>query len=312
MARQSVQLGFLPRMTVRHTSATEEGQIYVPQMNTALAIGVLLLVFSFRNSDSLASAYGIAVTGTFLCTCVLAAFVFRFQFRWSLAKTAVVFGAVFTLDLVFFTANLAKVPEGGWVPLVLAFLLIAVMTSWHRGRELLLARWQQDSLSLSSFLARLPQSRIVRVPGTAVFLTGNPDYVPNALLHNLKHNKVLHNQVLFVTVNNLDIPEEAQPERSTIEQLANGMYRVIIRYGFMESPNIPRDLAGLRAQGLSFDPMQASYFLGREVLVPGMVPKLPFWRLWLFLVMARNAVSATEFFRIPSDRVVELGVRVAI
>jgi KUP system potassium uptake protein len=176
----------------------------------------------------------------------------------------------------------------------------------------LLARWRQDSLPLASFLARLPQSRIVRVSGIAVFLTGNPDFVPNALLHNLKHNKVLHERVLFVTVNNLDVPEVPAAERSSVEQMAPGIYRVIIDYGFMESPDIPRDLAGLRAQGVDFDPMQVSYFLGREVLVPGMVPRMPIWRLWLFLVMARNAVSATEFFHIPSDRVVELGVRVAI
>jgi KUP system potassium uptake protein len=312
MARQCVQLGFLPRMKVSHTSATEEGQIYVPQINLALAAGVLLLVFSFRTSDSLAAAYGIAVTGTFLCTCFLAAVVFRRQFGWSRPAVFAVFGAPFLLDTVFFTANMVKVPEGGWVPLALGLLLIAVMTTWKRGRDLLLARWRQDSLPLVSFLARLPQSRTVRVPGLAVFLTGNPDYVPGALLHNLKHNKVLHERVLFVTVLNLDVPEVPAAERTTVEQLAQGIHRVVIRYGFMESPNIPRDLAGLRALGVDFDPMQASYFLGRETLVPATVPKMPVWRLWLFLVMARNAVSATEFFRIPSDRVVELGVRVAI
>jgi len=312
MTRQCVQLGFLPRMTVSHTSATEEGQIYVPQINLALAGGVLLLVFAFRTSDSLAAAYGIAVTGTFLCTCVLAAVVFRRQFRWSRAATFTVFGSLFALDLVFFTANVVKVPEGGWVPLVLGGLLIAIMTSWKRGRDLLLSRWKQDSLPLASFLARLPQSRTIRVPGMAVFLTGNPDFVPGALLHNLKHNKVLHERVLFVTVLNLDLPEMRQAERTTVEQMAPGIHRVVIRYGFMESPNIPRDLAGLRAQGIDFDPMQVSYFLGRETLVPAMVPRMPIWRLWLFLVMARNAVPATEFFRIPSDRVVELGVRVAI
>jgi len=186
------------------------------------------------------------------------------------------------------------------------------MTSWKRGRDLLLSRWRMDSLPLASFLARLPQSRTVRVPGMAVFLTGTPDYVPAALLHNLKHNKVLHEKVLFVTVTNLDVPEVPPEERSTVAELAPGIHRVSIRYGFMESPNLPRDLAALRANGIAFDPMQTSYFLGRETIVPATTPKLPFWRLWLFLVMARNAVPATEFFRIPSDRVVELGVRVAI
>ena len=312
MTRQCMQLGFLPRMTVSHTSAAEEGQIYVPQINSALAAGVLLLVFTFRTSDSLAAAYGIAVTGTFLCTCVLAAVVFRRQFGWSRPAVIAVFGSLFLLDTVFFIGNAVKVPEGGWVPLALGLVLVAVMTSWKRGRDLLLSRWRQDSLPLASFLARLPQSRTVRVPGLAVFLTGNPDYVPGALLHNLKHNKVLHERVLFVTVLNEDVPEMSQSERTSVELLAPGIHRVITRYGFMESPNIPRDLAGLRDEGVDFDPMQASYFLGRETLVPAMVPKMPIWRLWLFLVMARNAESATEFFRIPSDRVVELGLRVAI
>jgi len=177
---------------------------------------------------------------------------------------------------------------------------------------LLLSRWKLDSLPLASFLARLPQSRTVRVPGIAIFMTGNPDYVPAALLHNLKHNKVLHEKVLFVTVTNEDVPEVPAEERSSFAELAAGIYRVTVRYGFMESPNLPRDLAALRGQGVPFDPMQTSYFLGRETLVRTQTPKMPIWRLWLFLVMARNAVPATEFFRIPSDRVVELGVRVAI
>ncbi len=312
MTRQCMQLGFLPRMTVRHTSNTEEGQIYVPQVNTMLAIGVLILVLAFKTSDNLASAYGIAVTGTFLCTCVLAMVVFRRQFHWSRGAAISVFGGFFLIDLVFFSANTLKVLEGGWVPLVLGIALTALMTSWKRGRDLLLARWKQDSLPLAPFLARLPQSRTVRVPGMAVFLTGNPDYVPTSLLHNLKHNKVLHERVLFVTVQNMDEPEVAPERRIEIAELAPGIHRVVLRYGFMESPNIPRELEELNALGVVFDPMQASYFLGREVLVPAMVPKMPWWRLWMFLVLARNAVPATEFFRIPSDRVVELGVRVAI
>jgi KUP system potassium uptake protein len=238
--------------------------------------------------------------------------VFRRQFKWSRPAAISVFGAFFAIDLVFFLANALKIPEGGWVPLVLGLGLTALMTSWHKGRDLMLARWRQDSLPLSSFLARLPQSRTVRVPGLAVFLTGNPDYVPAALLHNLKHNKVLHERVLFVTVQNVDEPEVGPERRTEVTQLSPGIHRVELRYGFMESPNIPRALEDLNSRGVAFDPMQASYFLGREVLVPAMVPKLPIWRLWLFLVLARNAVSATEFFRIPSDRVVELGVRVAI
>ncbi len=312
MTRQCMQLGFLPRMTVKHTSATEEGQIYVPQVTTAMLIGVLLLVFSFRTSGSLAAAYGIAVTGTFICTATLAVVVFRRQYRWSRLATACVFGTAVLIDAVFFTANALKIPDGGYVPLVLGIGLLAMMTSWHRGRELLLARWRADSLRLDSFLARLPQSRTVRVPGMGIFMTGNPDFVPAALLHNLKHNKVLHERVLFVTVQNDDVPEVPQAERSAVTELSPGIHRVVVRYGFMESPNLPRDLAELRPLGVDVDPMQASYFLGRETLVPDTVPQMPLWRLWLFLVLARNSVSATEFFRIPSDRVVELGVRVAI
>ena len=312
MARQCVQLGFLPRLTVHHTSHTEEGQIYAPQINTALMLGVLILVFAFRSSDNLASAYGIAVTGTFICTCLLATVVFRRQFHWSRLLVLVVFGFAVVIDSIFFAANMLKFPEGGWVPLVLGVGLMALMTSWKRGRDLLLDRWRHDSLPLESFLARLPQSRIVRVPGMAIFLTGSPEYVPGALLHNLKHNKVLHERVLFVTVQNMDVPEVPAEERASVTELMPGVHRVIIRYGFMQSPHLPRDLAALRTEGIDFDPMQASFFLGRETLVPSTRPKLPLWRLWLFLLLARNAVSATEFFRIPSDRVVELGARVAI
>ncbi len=312
IARQTVQLGYLPRMRVRHTNPDEEGQIYVPQVNRALMIGVLLLVLTFRSSDALASAYGIAVTGTFMCTCVLAMVVFRRLYNWSRVTSIGVFGGFFLIDGVFFAANALKIPQGGWVPLVIGIVLTALMTSWKRGRELLALRWKQDSLPLASFLARLPQSRTVRVPGMAVFLTGNPDFVPASLLHNLKHNKVLHEKVLFVTIQNQDRPEAGGSDRMDVEQLAPGIHRVMLRYGFMESPNLPRALEELRGKGVAFDPMQASYFLSREVLVRATIPRMPIWRLTLFLVMARNAVTTTEFFRIPSDRVVELGVRVAI
>ena len=311
MARQCVQLGFLPRLVVRHTSTHEEGQIYMPQVNSAMLVGVIILVLAFKSSDNLAAAYGIAVTGTFLCTSFLATVVFRRQYHWSRLTAVSVFGFFFIIDFLFFTSNLLKVPEGGWVPLVLGIALTALMTSWKRGRDLLLARWKQDSMPLAPFLARLPQSRTTRVPGLAVFLTGNPDYVPTSLLHNLKHNKVLHERVLFVTVQTVDEPEVSADRRTDVAELAPGIHRVVLRYGFMESPNIPRALEDLDGE-IGFDPMQASYFLGREVLVPAMAPKMPWWRLWLFLVLARNAVPATEFFRIPSDRVVELGVRVAI
>jgi KUP system potassium uptake protein len=312
VTRQCLQLGFLPRMKILHTNSAEEGQIFIPQINAALMIGVLLLVLAFRSSDNLASAYGIAVTGTFLCDCILAMFVFNRQFGWSKWLAGSVFGAFCVVDLIFLLANSLKIPEGGWVPLLIGAMLLVLMLTWRRGRDLLFARWQQESLPLASFLSRLPQSRTIRVPGMAVFLTGNPDFVPGALLHNLKHNKVLHERVLFVTVQNLDRPEAGFGERAKVEELAPNIHRVYLRYGFMESPNIPRALEELRHAGIDYDPMQVSYFLGREVLVRAMVPKLPLWRMYLYLLMARNATPTTEFFRIPSDRVVELGVRIAI
>jgi KUP system potassium uptake protein len=312
VARQCVQLGFLPRLVVRHTSETEEGQIYMPQVNFMLLIGVVILVLEFRTSDSLAAAYGIAVTATFVATSCLAFVVFHRRFRWPLPLVAAVFGPLLALDLVFFASNLLKIPEGGYMPLLLGLALITLMTTWFRGRQLLFARFRQDSLPLRSYLARLPQSRTIRVPGIAVFMTSQADYLPGALLHNLKHNKVLHERVLFVTVLNEDIPQTPPERRCTAEELGPGIHRVTLRYGFQESPNIPRELEGLRAQGVPFDQMLASYFLGRETLVQAAVPKMSRWRQWLFTVMSRNAVPATEFFRIPSDRVVELGVRVAI
>jgi KUP system potassium uptake protein len=312
MARQCMQLGLVPRMVVTHTSVAEEGQIYVPQMNTALLVGVLVLVLGFRSSNALASAYGIAVTGTFICTNILAMVVFRRHFGWPRWKAGMIFGAFGIVDLIFFSSNLLKVVDGGWVPLLIGFSVVLIMTTWQRGRALLFARWQQDSLPLASFLSRLPQSRIIRVPGIAVFLTGNPEFTPSSLLHNLKHNKVLHETVFFVTVRNLDVPVAPVEDRMRVEALSQGVYRVIVSFGFMDSPNIPRALEGLKAQGIPFNPMQTSYFLGRETIVPAMVPRMRFPRRWIFLFMVRNAVSATEFFRIPSDRVVELGVRIAI
>jgi KUP system potassium uptake protein len=310
MARQCVQLGLFPRMEIRHTSATEEGQIYVPQINWLLAAGVILLVLTFHTSNNLAWAYGIAVTGTFICTNILAMFVYRRVFAWSVPLTALVFGAFLVVDLAFFGANLLKFLQGGWVPLGLGLLVAVVMTTWQRGRALIYARWTQDSLPLTSFITRLPNSRVLRCRGTAVFLTGNLDYVPGALLHNLKHNQVLHERVLFVRVNTLDIPAAPPEARALIHEAAEKIYQITLNFGFMESPNVPRALAEL--PGLTFDPMTTSYFLGRESIVPAGVSKLKFIRRWLFLYLARNAIPATEFFQIPADRVVELGVRIAI
>ncbi|MBX9593659.1 MAG: potassium transporter Kup [Roseomonas sp.] len=310
IARQCVQLGFVPRLEVRHTSETEQGQIYMPQVNMMLLIGVIILVLEFKTSDSLAAAYGLAVTGTFLATSCLAMLVFRRAYGWPLLLVIAVFGPLLMLDLAYFISTALKIPEGGYVPLLLGILTFTLMLTWRQGRDLLFLRFRQDSLPLKSFIARLPQSRTIRVPGIAVFMTGQADLVPGALLHNLKHNKVLHERVLFVTVINEDIPRVEQ--RREVTELAPDIHRVILRYGFQESPHIPRELEALRDIGIAFEPMQASYFLGRETVVAAAVPKMPRWRQWIFTTLSRNAVPATEFFRIPSDRVVELGVRVAI
>ncbi|MBR0676241.1 potassium transporter Kup [Roseomonas alkaliterrae] len=312
VARQCVQMGLLPRLVVRHTSETEEGQIYLPQINFALLIGVIILVLEFRDSDSLAAAYGIAVTGTFVCTSLLAAIVFWRHFRWPAVVALPLFGAFFVIDATFFAANLLKVPQGGYFPVLLGITLFLIMTTWKQGRELLFARFRQDGLPLKSFIARLPQSRTIRVPGMAVFMTSQADFLPGALLHNLKHNKVLHERVLFVTVLNEPVPFVAPERRREVEALAPDIHRVVLRYGFQESPHIPKELEALKEEGIRYEPMQTSYFLGRETVVAAAVPKMSRWRQWLFTIMSRNAVPATEFFRIPSDRVVELGVRVAI
>jgi KUP system potassium uptake protein len=313
IARQCVQLGYSPRLEVKHTSATEEGQIYMPQVNFALLIGVLILVLEFKNSDALAAAYGLAVTGTFLCTTCLSLIVFKRQFGWATPLVVVVFGPLLLLDLSYFIATALKIPEGGYVPVIIGAIAFTLMLTWWRGRQLLFARFRQDSLPLKSFLARLPQSRTTRVPGMAVFMTGQADYLPGALLHNLKHNKVLHERVLFVTVLNEDIPQVGSERRAEVTELAPNIHRVIFRYGFQESPNIPRELERLSEAGvIAYEPMQASYFLGRETVVAAAVPKMSRWEQWLFTLMSRNSVPATEFFRIPSDRVVELGVRVAV
>ncbi|GBR47011.1 potassium transporter Kup system [Neokomagataea tanensis NBRC 106556] len=312
LCRQLIQLGYLPRTRIIHTNPSEEAQIYLPSLNWILGFGAIVLVLAFQSSAALAAAYGIAVTGTFLCTCVLAMVVFRRTFKWSAISVGIVFGFLFIVDSVFFSANLLKIPDGGWVPLAIGTISTILMTTWKRGRSLLTNRQQSDSMPMGSFLNRLPQSRTVRVPGLAVFLTANPDNVPNSLLHNLKHNKVLHEHVLFVTVQNLDQPEAERDQRTIVEELAPNIYRVIVRYGFMEMPNLPRALQELKSLDVAFDPIQASYFTSHELVVRSRVPKMSLWRMWIFLLLLRNATSATEFFRIPPDRVVEFGVRIAI
>ncbi|QNT78115.1 potassium transporter Kup [Entomobacter blattae] len=312
LVRQVVQLGYFPRMRIHHTNANEEGQIYVPEFNRFLMIGALLLVITFQSSNALASAYGIAVTGTFVCTCCLAIVVFRRIYKWPAWIVGLVFGFFFIIDFTFFAANALKIPQGGWVPLVLGVTLTLMMSTWKKGRSLIRARQKQDSFPVGSFLARLPQSRTIHVPGTAVYMTATPEYVPSSLLHNLKHNKVLHEQIFLVTVENLDQPEVTRGHRIALQELAPNIFRVMVRYGFMEIPNLPRALENLKNNGVDFDGLQASYFLSHEMVVRSSVPKIALWRMWLFLFMSRNATPARVFFRIPADRVVEFGVKIAI
>ncbi len=312
LCRQLMQLGYVPRMRIVHTNADEEGQVYLPDFNRFLAVGAVLLVIAFRSSNALASAYGIAVTGTFICTSTLATVVFKRYFKWQTWRVIAVFGGFLLLDGTFFTANLLKILDGGWVPILLGVVLILMMTTWKKGRSLIIARQRQNSLPLRSFIARLPQSRTIRVPGMAIFMTSTPDFVPPCLLHNLRHNHILHDHILLVTVQTLDQPEAERNHRVTVEELAPNIYRVILHYGFMEMPNIPRALEELKANGVNFDAIQASYFTSREIITRSTMPGLLRWQQSLFVFMFRNAVSNTEFFRIPPDRVVELGVKVAI
>ena len=314
LARQLIQLGYFPRLRIWHTNAHEEGQIYIPEINHALMMGSLLLILAFRSSEALAAAYGIAVTGTFACTSMLSSVVFAKHFKWPIWKVASIFGGFLLIDLIFFSANALKIPQGGWVPLLLGLVLTTMMITWKKGRSLLVARRSQDSLPIASFLARLPQSRIIRVPGIAIFMTPNPLEVPSSLLHNLRHNKVLHNYVLFVTIENLNQPEAERGHRIAMRQLAPHIFQVIIRYGFMEMPNLTRSLELLKSQKQMafFDPLQASYFTTQERVVRAPITRMRKWRLSLFTFMLRNAAPTTDFLRIPPDRVVEFAVRISI
>lgn len=314
LARQLTQLGYFPRLRILHTNAEEEGQIYVPDVNHALMIGALLLIVSFRSSEALAAAYGIAVTGTFLCTTTLSCVVFHKLYKWPVYKVAIIFGIFFCVDIPFFTANALKIPQGGWVPLLLGICLTIMMTSWNKGRGIIIKKRDQNALPIASFLARLPQGKITRVAGTAIFMTPDPLSIPNSLIHNLRHNKVLHDHVLFVTIENLKQPEAEYGHRIAMRKLAPNIYQIIVRYGFMEMPNLPKVLELLKSQPqLSFfDPMQASYFTTREQIVPAAIPKMSKWRMNIFMFMNRNASPVTDFLRIPADRVVELAVRVSI
>jgi KUP system potassium uptake protein len=313
MTQQAIQLGYLPRMTVRHTSARTIGQIYVPAVNWILLLVVAAAVIGFGSSSRLASAYGVAVMGTMLVTTLLTFFVIRHGWRYPLLL-AVPATAFFTLvDATFFAAAMHKVLDGGWFPLALGGCVFVVMQTWRRGREILRERLLGGSTPLDGFLESLFRYPLQRVPGTAVFLTSTPAATPNALLHSLKHYKVLHEQNVFMTVEFRDVPWMRTDERVVCERLRDDCWRVAARYGFMEAPDAALALGLCAPQGLDLDPMQVTFFLSREKIVPGTAGRgMARWRDQVFAAMARNAADITDFFNIPTNRVVELGTRVEI
>jgi KUP system potassium uptake protein len=313
ITRQAVQLGFLPRMNVVHTSAREMGQIYIPSINWLLCAAVVAAVIGFGSSSRLAGAYGVAVTATMLVDTLLAFFVIRFLWRYPLWLCLAATGFFLAIDLAFFSATLLKIADGGWFPLVIGAGVFTVMTTWRRGREHLFARVRSSSVPLESFLESLFRDPPQRVPGTAVFLTATPDATPHALLHNLSHNKVLHERVVFLTVEMRDEPLVHEKERVVCQKLPHGCWRVRVSYGFLDRLDVTKALAQCAGAGLPIEMMETSFFLSRELFAAaeggaGMAR----WRDRLFAAMARNAGSVTDYFNIPNTRVIELGTRIEI
>jgi KUP system potassium uptake protein len=310
LTQQCVQLGYSPRVTIIHTSKQEAGQIYIPEVNSALMIGCLLVVLGFRSSTALGAAYGIAVTGTFLMTTALLYVVSRTWWGWSRLRAISLVGPFLIIDGAFFGANLLKIRDGGWVPLTIAFFLFILMTTWNRGREIVQDLLRRGMLPIDLLLTDLENRKTVRVPGVAVFMTREPEGAPVVLLHHLKHNKVLHEQVVLLSILSEEVPEIKDAERITIQRLPQGFYRITARYGFMESTDVPGILARAREAGIDNKPLDTTYYLGREQLIPTGTTPLWSWRKKLFVFMSRNSRSATAFYNIPPNRVVELGAQI--
>jgi KUP system potassium uptake protein len=310
LARQSIQLGYLPRMTIVQTSHEEYGQIYIPQINVALMIGTVFIVLGFKSSAALGAAYGIAVTGTMSITTLLFAVVARTRWNWPLWQVVLLTAFFFVVDFAFLGANVIKIAAGGWVPLALAAALLLLMTTWKRGRLALQELLQRAGLPLELMLEELGRRPAPRVPGTAVFLTSDSKGAPVVLLHHLKHNKALHEQVVLLSITASNVPTVAREERVTVASLNHGFWRVTARYGFMESPDVPALLAQCAEQGIVARPLETSYYLGHERLLPTGATKMAGWRKRLFVLMSRNAQSAAQFFQLPSNRVVEMGSQI--
>ncbi|OYY69755.1 potassium transporter Kup [Sphingomonas sp. 28-63-12] len=311
VTQQAIQLGFVPRLRIEHTSASTAGQIYIPIVNWALLVMVLLLVLSFRTSSNLTSAYGIAVTGAMtIDTCLLAVVLFRL-WNWPTYFAAPLLALLFVVDGAYLAANMTKIPDGGWFPLLIGLIVFVLLTTWSKGRQLMIARMRDSAMPMKVFIQSAANTA-TRVPGTAVFMTSTAEGVPHALLHNLKHNKVLHERIILLTVKIMDEPYCPDHGRCHLEHLDNGFHRMILKYGFMQEPDVPAALARIEDCGASFRMMDTSFFLSRQTLLPSDHPGMMIWREKLFAWMLRNAESAMEFFRLPTNRVVELGSQVEI
>jgi len=312
IVRQAIQLGLLPRLLITHTSETQEGQIFIGRVNRLLLLGVLLLVIAFRSSSALASAYGIAVTGTMVVTTALAFVVVRHEWKWPLWTSVPLIAAFLAVDLTFLIANLTKVVDGGWVPLVLGGCSMIVMWTWVRGSRLLMEKTRRDSIPVMDLIKMLRNSRPTRVHGSAIFLTNDPKIAPSALMHNLKHNHVLHERVLLLYVRTEDRPRVAPQNRFEITELSEDFSSVTMHFGFMETPRVPTALAAMRKAGFAYDIMTTSFFVGRRTIRESPSSEMPVWQDRLFVALTHQAANATDFFAIPTDRVVELGAQVTI
>ena len=312
LTRQAVQLGYSPRLRIEHTSSREIGQIYVPTVNWALMALTCALVLGFRTSSNIAGAYGVALSTLMLITTLMFYVMSREVWGWSFGRAATVAGLFLWVDLLFFGANMLKIRNGGWVPLVIAAAIFLLMTTWQRGREILAKRMQEKTVALKMLLADLAAEPPLRVPGTAVFMSGTTDGTPPSLVHNLTHNKVLHERVVFLTVVTQDIPHVSRAERVTVKAIGKGFYSVIARYGFMDDPDIDDVLAACQVKSLDIPIAGTTFFLGRETLVASDRPDMARWREQLFAFMSRNALRATAFFKIPADQVFEVGAQVEL
>jgi KUP system potassium uptake protein len=312
LTQQAVQLGYAPRFSIIHTSGTAAGQIYMPEINWILMVACVLLVLGFKSSSNLAGAYGIAVTGTMTVTTILFYVLTRERWHWSAAKAAVGIAIFLLFDLSFFTANLPKVVEGGWFPLVVGISVFTVLTTWKRGRTELGRLLAEASLPIDVFLQDVAGRQPYRVDGTAVVMTSTPAGVPPVLLHHFKHNRTLHRRVVLLSIISEKRPEVSDQERVEISDLGQGFYRVLAHFGFIETPRISRVFALCRAQGLAIDPFSTTFMLGRETLLPSGRSRMARWRKRLYAVLARNAPSATAYFELPPNRVIELGAQIEL